>query len=371
LVADLSNNLIRQIVLSTGSVSTLAGVAGSAGAIDGIGSNSKFNYPYGVSSSPDGLFALVADYNNNLIRQIILSTASVSTLAGVAGSAGATNGIGTNSRFNSPIGVSISPDGLFALVAEWSNHLIRHIILSTASVSTLAGVAGSAGATNGMGTTSKFNCPYGVSISPDGLFALVGEWSNFLIRHIILSTASVSTLAGVAGSAGATNGMGTNSQFSYPVGVSISPDGLFALVADRSNHLIRQIILSTASVSTLTGVAGSAGATNGIGTNSKFNRPYGVSISPDGLFALVADRSNNLIRQIILSTTSPSSLPSVSPTITSATIFGFGAKIGGVGMLSSGKAILVDYLQDKRRGLLSFFLLFLLPYLSYLLFQER
>jgi hypothetical protein len=422
LVGDRLNHLIRRIILSTASVSTLAGVAGSSGAINGIGTNSKFNYPVGVAISPDGLFALVAESNNHLIRQIILSTASVSTLAGVAGAAGAINGIGTNSKLNAPDGVSISPDGLFALIGDNSNHLIRHIILSTASVSTLAGVAGSSGAINGIGTNSKFSNVRGVSISPDGLFALVGDFGNHLIRQIVLSTASVSTLAGVAGSSGAINGIGTNSKFKNPHGVPISRDGLFALVGEESNHLIRQIILSTASVSTLAGVAGAAGAINGIGTNSKLNAPDGVSISPDGFFALVGDALNHLIRQIILPTAplsslpsafpslpsvspsslpsaspyslpsvspsslpsaspsslpsvspsslpsaspsslpsaSPSSLPSASPTIPSGTLFGFGAKFGDVRMLGSGKAILVDYLQDKTRGLPDLLLLFL------------
>jgi DNA-binding beta-propeller fold protein YncE len=154
-------------------------------------------------------------------------------------------------------------------------------------------------------------------------------------------------LAGVAGVSGATNGVGTNSQFFNPREVSISPDGLYALVVDQLNHLVRQIVLSTASVSTLAGVAGVSGATNGVGTNSKFFAPYGVSISLDGLFALVGDRDNSLIRQIIFSPP----LPSASPTIPRAILFGFGVKIGERGMMSSGKAFLVDYLQDKRRGL--------------------
>jgi hypothetical protein len=197
----------------------------------------------------------------------------------------------------------------------------------------------------------------------------------FSSRHLsgeLQAVGSVSTLAGVAGSAGATNGIGTNSKFNRPYGVSISPDGLFALVADFYNHLIRQIILSTASVSTLAGVAGSAGATNAVGTNSKFNVPTRVSISPDGLFALVGDTFNHLIRRIVLSTIFPSSFPSASPTIPIVTFLSFGVKIGDEGMLISGKAILVDYLQDKRRGLLSFLLLLLLPHPPYLLlFQER
>ena len=43
-------------------------------------------------------------------------------------------------------------------------------------------------------------------------------------------------------------------------------DGVFALVADTNNHLIRHIVISTASVTTLVGMAGSAEPINGIGT---------------------------------------------------------------------------------------------------------
>jgi hypothetical protein len=94
---------------------------------------------------------------------------------------------------------------------------------------------------------------------------------------------NVTTLAGGAGSFGSTNGVGTIARFYNPFGVSISPDGVYALVADQTNHLIRQIIISTAYVTTLAGVAGSSGATNGVGTIAKFDKPLGVSISPDGL----------------------------------------------------------------------------------------
>jgi hypothetical protein len=107
-----------------------------------------------------------------------------------------------------------------------------------------------------------------------------------------------------------------------------------------------------------------------MGTNSRFNQPVGVSISPwpDGLFALVAEFGNHFICQIILSTAAPSSLPSASPTIPSTTVFGFGVKIGDEEILNSGKAILVDYVKDKGRGLsylilsACFILLLLLPF---------
>jgi DNA-binding beta-propeller fold protein YncE len=320
LVADTYNHLIRQIVLSSSAVTTVAGVAGSFGSTNGIGTNAKFYIPRGVDISPDGSFALVADYYNHLIRQIVLSSSAVTTVAGVARSLGSTNGIGTNAKLNQPFGAAISPDGSFALVADTDNHLIRQIVLSSSVVTTVAGVAGSSGSTNGIGTNAKFYYPAGVAISPDGSFALVAEYDNDMIRQIVLSSSAVTTVAGVAGSSGSTNGIGTNAKFDYPHGIDISPDGSFALVADTYNYLIRQIVLSSSAVTTVAGVAGSFGSTNGIGTNAKLNQPRGVAISPDGSFALVVDYGNHLIREVLFSwdpaiapTPQPSFLPTYQP----------------------------------------------------------
>jgi DNA-binding beta-propeller fold protein YncE len=361
LVADQGNRLIRKIIISTSSVTTFAGVEGPSGSTNGMGTNSQFFAPYGVSISPNGTFALVSDRDNQLIRKIVISTASVTNLAGKVLTSGCTNGIGTSSEFKNPRGVPISPDGSYALVADQGNHLIRKIIIATASVTTLAGVNGTTGATNGIGTIAKFNFPYDVAISPDGVYALVSENANHLIRKIIISTASVMTFAGSTPS-GSTNGIGTLSKFKSPIGVSISNDGLFALIADYGNFLIRKIIISTASVSTLAGVALVSGSANGIGTNSLWWNPYGVAISPDGLSALVTDSGNHLIRKLQSplpssapsyhpSSALPSAIPTTLPTVTpSPTLFGFAVKFGDNEILSSGKAILVDYLRDAKRG---------------------
>jgi DNA-binding beta-propeller fold protein YncE len=220
-----------------------------------VGSNALFNRPYGVSVSSNGSYALVADEDSNLIRKIVLSIASVSSLAGLGSSSGSTNGVGSNALFNSPQGVSVSQDGSYALVADYSNHLIRKIIISTASVSTLAGLALSSGSTNGVGSNARFLFPAGVSVSSDGSYGLVTEINNELIRQIIISTASVSTLAGLAsshgftddaiyfGSSRSTDGVGSNARFRNPQGVSVSSDGSYALVADTNSNLIRQIDL--------------------------------------------------------------------------------------------------------------------------------
>jgi DNA-binding beta-propeller fold protein YncE len=309
LVADTYNNLIRQIALTTAAVTTLAGA--SQGSTDGLGTNSQFYYPRGVSVSTDGTFALVADTNNQLIRQIVIATAAVTTLAGdLAGlSTGSSDGVGTNSQFNNPTAVFISADGSYALVTDTFNQVIRHIVITTAVVTTLAGLALSSGATDGIGTNSQFFYPTGVSISADGSFALVADHGNFLVRHILISTATVTTLAG--STLGSTNGIGTNSQFNRPYGVSISADDSYALVTDTNNNLLRQIDISTGSVTTLAG--SSVGSANGIGTNSQFNDPTGVIIAADNSYALVTEGSGHLIRQIISLTAVPSSTPTGVP----------------------------------------------------------
>jgi DNA-binding beta-propeller fold protein YncE len=395
-------------MISTSFVIALAGLAASAGTTNGIGTDSRFSGPCGLCISPDEVYALVADTNNQLIRKIILSTVEVTTFAGVAGSSGAVDGVGTNSRFRGPMDIFISPDGVFALVGDSVNHLIRQIILTTIEVKTLAGTAETPGSTNGIGTNSQFNDPRGIAISPDGAYALVADSSNHLLRQIILSTSVIVTFAGVTGTAGSINGVGTNSLLRYPRQVAISPDGIYGLVTDRDSHLIRKIIISTREVTTVAGVIGSCGSSNGVGTNSKFCSPVGINISPDGGYAVVVDFGDNLIRKLVLtSSSSPSLAPSSSPSLAPSSSpslapssspslapssspslapssspslappspmnvvsYSFGVVFGDHEVLSPGRCLQVEYLRDVRRGPITSLLVFCPVDLSHLS-QER
>jgi hypothetical protein len=308
LFTDIFNNAIRKVIISTKSVTTLAGM-GKPGLANGIGSNAAFNLPTVVALSPDSSFALVADFFNYLIRRIDISLASVTTFAGAG--VGFANGIGTNANFGEIYGIAFSPTGVYVLVTDKSNRRIRQIILSTAAVTVLAG-SGSLGWTDGIGTNSEFNTLGGVSISPSGLIALVSDYS--FIRMIDLSTASVTTLAGTS-SRGFMNGIGSNAQFSNPCEIKISPNGFFALLGAFSNHQVRQIEISTRAV---TSVAGSVdgGYANGIGSNSGFWRPMAIGISPDGSFVLVGDNSFTVRKlSAVAPSTAPTTAPSPAPTI--------------------------------------------------------
>lgn len=66
-VADAGNSLIRKV--ASGVVSTLAGSAGTTGAINGVAATATFNGATGVAVDSSGTL-FVADYSNFVIRMI-------------------------------------------------------------------------------------------------------------------------------------------------------------------------------------------------------------------------------------------------------------------------------------------------------------
>lgn len=82
-VTDLGNQLIRTVNLSTAQVSTLAGTAGSCGEVDGTGTGAQFCGPQGIAS--DGSSNLyVTDVSAGTMRQVVISSGVVTTYAGLA-----------------------------------------------------------------------------------------------------------------------------------------------------------------------------------------------------------------------------------------------------------------------------------------------
>ena len=211
-------------------VNTFAG-NGSQGSTDGTGTSASFDGPSGIAT--DGTNLYVMELGGHLLRQIIISTGVVTTTAG-DGTNGSSNGTGTSASFNNSY--DITTDGTNLYVADTFNRLIRQIVISTGVVTTLAGTNGSSGSANGTGTSASFNSPHG--ITTDGTNLYVSDTSNNLIRQIVISTGVVTTLAGT-GSSGSANGTGTSASFNSPRG--ITTDGTNLYVVDGSNHLIRMI----------------------------------------------------------------------------------------------------------------------------------
>jgi hypothetical protein len=284
-VSDTGNNRIRKIVIDNGTVTTLAG--SSSGFLDNAtGTSARFNNPMGITT--DGTNLYVADYDNHRIRKIVISTGVVTTLAGGSSSGSTDNATGTSASFNNPHG--ITTDGTNLYVADYLNHRIRKIVIDNGTVTTLAGQSDN-GSTDATGTSASFNRPGGIILVGSNLY--VTDVHGHKIRKIIISTGVVTTFAGST-SFGSADGTGTSARFKHPT--FITSDGTNLYVTDGGNHMIRKIVISTGVVSTLAGSAGSSGSADGTGTSARFSSPH--EITSDGTNLYVADRNNHKIRKI-------------------------------------------------------------------------
>ena len=104
-------------------VTTIAGLAGKTGSTDSFGTSARFNHPHGIITDGNTLF--ITEQLNHLIRNVDISSGEVTTIAGSAGSTGSTNGTGSYAKFNQPTG--ITSNGSYLFVIERMNNTIRKI----------------------------------------------------------------------------------------------------------------------------------------------------------------------------------------------------------------------------------------------------
>ena len=286
-VAEAGNHTIRKITPG-GVVTTIAGLAGTAGSVDGAGSAARFASPAGLAvDSADNVY--VADSQNHTIRKIT-SGGVVTTLAGSPGTIGSADGMGAAARFRFPSGVAVDSAG-DVYVADLNNTIRK--ITPDGVVTTFAGLAGTHGSSDGTGNAARFWGPYALAVDSAGN-VYVPDSANHTIRKIT-AAGVVTTLAGLAGSQGSANGTGGAARFNSPRGVAVDSEAT-VYVADTYNHTIRKIT-SAGVVTTVAGVAGSAGHTDGVSTVGRFHTPWGLTASSSGN-VYVADNQNHTIRRI-------------------------------------------------------------------------
>jgi sugar lactone lactonase YvrE len=308
-IADTDNHTIRKVVAATGSVTTLAGLAGVSGSADGTGSQARFDNPSDVAVDGAGN-VYVADTLNNTLRKVTASGV-VSTLAGTPGSSGSSDGTGAAAQFQGPQGLTIDSAGNL-YVADTNNHTIRKVVLATGEVTTIAGLAGSPGSADGLGSTARFNAPSGVAVDTAGIL-YVADTDNDTIREI-LPSGLVSTLVGLANNSGAADGLGSAARFNSPSAVAVDLSGNI-YVADTDNFTIRMVVAATGEVSTLAGLAGTSGSVDGDGSAARFYAPAGIAVdSSDNLY--VADTNNHTIRQGLLAAAPAIQSQPLSQTVT-------------------------------------------------------
>lgn len=271
LLSDAYNYAIRRITGST--VSTFAG--GTYGTADGTGAAAGFRHLYNANLAFDATGnLLVGDAGAHSVRRITPAGA-VTTLAGLGGSAGAVDGAGAAARFRSPHGTAVDAAGNI-YVADTDNHAIRRIT-PAGLVTTLAGQLGTAGEVDGTGGAARLNGPVGIVRNAAGDF-YVSDWYGHTLRKVT-PAGVVTTVAGSGGTSGNADGTGAAAGFKNPWSLALdAADNLY--VADFGNDLVRKVS-PTGVVTTLAGTRGQSGSQAGVLPGSLY-RPSALAFTAAG-----------------------------------------------------------------------------------------
>ncbi len=352
-------------------VSTVAGSPGKAGTANGTGNLARFNLPQAVCFDPDTGALYVADTASNTIRKVTTSGV-VTTLAGVAGAAGEVNGTGAAARFNGPSSICYDSSDHFLYVTDTGGNTIRRV--TTAGVVTtiatglhgptgicynasddglyfldsenstvcrlftsgqtivIAGSPGQYGSADGTGSRARFRYPKAICYDSDDHNLYVADSGNHTIRRVT-TAGVVTTIAGYPGVLGSTNGTGGLARFFEPRGICYDSRNHYLYVADTGNALIRRVTV-VGTVTTAAGTAGVGGFADGATTVAVFLSPYGIGFDSAAGDLYVADTYNDVIRRIGLGlvpsvqSLSPSSGPASGGN--TVTINGFFQGVTGV-----------------------------------------
>jgi cysteine-rich repeat protein len=323
------NNQIFRLPLDTG---CLTGTASACALIHvaGTGTTGHTDNTLGTSAvlgavgsmATDGNFVYFADEGQTLRAMSTAPPHSVSTVAGQVGACGINDGIGAQATFHDIRGLVMDRGVIYLLDSCYA--VLRAFNPNTRLVSTVAGVPNpvshpgvcQAAVTAAGGTFSCNEIPQGIDgglgtgrmVSPRYMTSAhngmlyIADTNGETLRSYNTSTHVLGTIAG--GQQGYVDGIGTAAQLDRPRG--LASDGTSLYWGEQNAHTIRQLVLSSAQVTTLAGRRGCPGSLDGIGGSgttpnncslpSTFNTPTWIAYHfPSRTFIV---RDNNGLRLV-------------------------------------------------------------------------
>ncbi|MCU1323157.1 MAG: repeat containing protein [Acidobacteriaceae bacterium] len=239
--ADTGNNVIRRIDGITGIITTVAGTGTQQGYTgdNGPAIAAKLNQPYGLTfDANQNLY--IADTGNNVLRKVVLASGTITTVAGTGVPAYlGDGGPAVAAQLNTPWGLSFTPDGSI-YIADLNNNVIRRIsssnIITTVVGTGTRGFSGDKGAAS----TALLNSPAAVTVDVAGNI-YVADSGNNRVRKVNISSGIITTIAGTVGDSNAGDGgVSTGASLYGPYALLLDgPGNLY--ISDMFHNRVKRI----------------------------------------------------------------------------------------------------------------------------------
>jgi len=309
-IVDNGNNRIREVLAGTGVITTVAGSGlGGYGGDGGPATAAMIKNPRAVALDSAGNL-YIADAGNNRIREVVVSTGVITTVAGSGlGGYSGDGGAATGAMIKNPQGLAL--DGANNLyIADNGNNRVRKVAGGTKVISTVAGngLAGYGG-DGGAATAAGLNGPQGLAVDASGNL-YIADGGNNRVREVGGSGTIVTVAGNGLAGYGGDGGRAVAATLNGPSGLALDAAGnLF--IGESGNNRVRELAAISGTIGTVAGdgVAG-YGGDGGPAANAALNGPAGVAVTgtvSDTLY--IADGGNNRVRRVtnaqVASLTSP------------------------------------------------------------------
>ncbi len=308
-ISDEGNYRIRKVAASTNVITTIAGtgVAGYSGD-GGQATAAMVKNPRGINLDSVGN-VYFGDWDAyNVVRKITVSTGVISTVAGIGSTSGGYNGDNIQATAASMYGPhDVVLDGYGNLyITDFLNNRVRKVTISTGVITTAVGTG--AASTTGDGSMATSATIYGPCFSrfdSAGNYYITENLGNRVRKVITVTTemptvtptslptyypslsphsiSIITTVAGTGtGSFSGDGGQASSATIKGAYGIAIDSSGN-VFFNDMYNNRVRKITVSTGIITTYAGTGSTTyNGDGGAASSAALNYPHGLHIDTSG-----------------------------------------------------------------------------------------